>query len=131
MKAELGAGSAPRRASSAPGPRPPRPSAGRAGGRRAKGRRSDRPDRHRGPVRARGSDVAGLNELDNQAVAACEAGDEEQFRAAFGELLEYVRTHGAPVPEDELVASDVILPPPDVSLEEARAEFSGEGLIPG
>ena len=27
--------------------------------------------------------------------------------------------------------SDVILPPPDVSLEEAKAEFSGEGLIPG
>ena len=24
-----------------------------------------------------------------------------------------------------------ILPPPDVSLEEAKEEFSGEGLIPG
>jgi hypothetical protein len=35
------------------------------------------------------------------------------------------------VPEDRLEPSDVILPPPDVSLEEAKAEFSGEGLIPG
>jgi hypothetical protein len=25
----------------------------------------------------------------------------------------------------------VIIPPPDVSFEEAKAEFSGEGLIPG
>jgi hypothetical protein len=30
-----------------------------------------------------------------------------------------------------LVGSDVILPPPDVSLEEAKAEFTGEGLSPG
>jgi hypothetical protein len=35
------------------------------------------------------------------------------------------------VPEDQLAPSDLILPPPDVSLEEAKQEFSGEGLIPG
>jgi hypothetical protein len=35
------------------------------------------------------------------------------------------------VPEERLDPSDVIIPPPDVSFEEARAEFSGEGLIPG
>ena len=33
--------------------------------------------------------------------------------------------------EDELAESDVILPPPDISLEEAAGEFTGEGLIPG
>jgi hypothetical protein len=77
------------------------------------------------------SDVEVLNTLDNQAVAACEAGDEEQFRQAFDSLLEYVRSNGRPVPEDQLGPSDLILPPPDVSLEEAKEEFSGEGLIPG
>ena len=41
-----------------------------------------------------------------------------------------MREHGQPVPEETLEPSDVILPPPDVSFEEARAEFSGEGLIP-
>ena len=76
-------------------------------------------------------DIAGLNELDNQAVASCEANDDGAFRDVFGRLLEYVRTHGRPVPEDELVGSDIILPPPDFSLEEAKAEFQGEGLIPG
>jgi hypothetical protein len=72
-----------------------------------------------------------LNTLDNQAVAACEAGDEQQFHDVFARLLDYVRTSGHPVAEDRLGPSDVILPPPDVSLEEARREFSGEGLIPG
>ncbi|MGZ4173346.1 MAG: PspA-associated protein PspAA [Solirubrobacteraceae bacterium] len=77
------------------------------------------------------TDVDGLNELDNQAVAACDAGDEALFGDAFGRLLDYVRTRGRPIGDDYLGGSDVILPPADVSLEEAAAEFSGEGLIPG
>jgi hypothetical protein len=77
------------------------------------------------------SDAEVLNELDNGAVAACDGGDEEQFTAAFKELIEFVRKNGQPVAEDRLDPSDVILPPPDVSFAEARAEFSGEGLIPG
>jgi hypothetical protein len=77
------------------------------------------------------ADTAELNELDNQAVSACEADDEQGFRDVFGRLVDYVRTRGARVGDDELVASDIILPPADVSLEEARAEFQGEGLIPG
>ncbi len=77
------------------------------------------------------SDAEALNELDNKAVVSCESGDEEQFKAAFNELIDFVRKHGQPVPEDTLEPSDVIIPPPDVSFEEARAEFSGEGLIPG
>jgi len=76
-------------------------------------------------------DAEVLNELDNHAVAACEAGDEEQFKQAFKELIEFVRKTGQPVAEDRLDASDVIIPPPDVSFTEAQAEFSGEGLIPG
>jgi hypothetical protein len=75
--------------------------------------------------------IAALNELDNEAVAACDTGDEERFRTAFSKLLELIRTEGRPLGEDELEGSDLILPPPDVSLEEAKEEFSGEGLIPG
>jgi hypothetical protein len=75
--------------------------------------------------------VEALNELDNEAVAACDTDDEERFRTTFHKLLELVRTEGRKLGEDELEGSDLILPPPDVSLEEAKAEFSGEGLIPG
>lgn len=76
-------------------------------------------------------DIPGLNELDNAAVSACEASDDAAFRDVFGRLLEYVRGHGTAVADDALVGSDIILPPPDVSLSEAQTEFQGEGLIPG
>jgi len=75
--------------------------------------------------------TAGLNELDNEAVSACESGDDAAFRDVFHRLVEYVRAHGTKLGEDELVASDIILPPSDVSLDEALEEFQGEGLIPG
>jgi hypothetical protein len=77
------------------------------------------------------SDEESLNELDNQAVASCASGDEQQFHDTFARLLDFIRTNGRKVPDDELASSDLILPPPDTSLEEARAEFTGEGLIPG
>ncbi len=75
--------------------------------------------------------VTKLNDLDNEAVAACDSGDETRFRAVYDQLLELIRTEGRRLGVDELEGSDLILPPPDVSLDEARAEFSGEGLIPG
>ena len=84
-----------------------------------------------GQYRLPPEDEEALNQLDNRAVASCAAEDEDQFHADFAELLEFIRQHGQPVPEDELAPSDVILPPPDTSLEEAKAEFTGEGLIPG
>jgi hypothetical protein len=72
-----------------------------------------------------------MNELDNAAVSACEGGSEGAFQAAYARLLEFVRSNGHPVNDDVLAGSDVILPPPDVTLEEAREEFTGEGLLPG
>jgi hypothetical protein len=75
--------------------------------------------------------VAGrLNELDNEVVAAVEAGDEDRFHALFEQMLDLVRTEGHLLDADDLEGSDVIMPPPDLSFEEARGEFSGEGLIP-
>jgi hypothetical protein len=71
-----------------------------------------------------------LNELDNQVVAAVEAGDEDRFHELFEQMLDLVRRAGQPLDEDELAESDVILPPPDTSFVEAAADFTGEGLIP-
>jgi hypothetical protein len=74
--------------------------------------------------------AARLNELDNAVVAACEGGDEQGFNASFAALLDYVRSNGARIADDELSGSDLILPPPDLSFDEAGVEFTGEGLIP-
>ena len=84
----------------------------------------------RGQHRVPDEQKAALNELDNEAVAAVEAGDEPGFRNALDQMIELVRSNGQPLPADDLSQSDVILPPPDISLEEAASEFSGEGLIP-
>jgi hypothetical protein len=73
---------------------------------------------------------AALNEHDDAAVAALEAGDEEEFRRHLRELAQAVREQGSQLPDADLHPSDVIVPPDDLSLEEARELFSGEGLIP-
>ena len=75
-------------------------------------------------------DAERLNELDNDAVAAVEAGDEARFHELFDQMLELVRTDGHALEEDDLEGSDVIIPPADLTFEEAKAEFTGEGLIP-
>ena len=75
-------------------------------------------------------DAARLNELDNQVVAAVEAGDQERFSELFAQMIELVRTDGRKVSEDFLHESDVILPPPDTTFAEAAHEFTGDGLIP-
>jgi hypothetical protein len=72
----------------------------------------------------------GLNDLDEQAGAAVERGDEEQLGVLLHRMAEAVRTNGARVPDDDLRGSEGIVPPEDLSLDEARELFSGDGLIP-
>ena len=74
--------------------------------------------------------MAKLNELDNAAVEAVDAGDEARFHSTFDEMLALVGS-APPLDGDELSESDIILPPPDLTFSEAGMEFTGEGLIPG
>ena len=45
-------------------------------------------------------------------------------------MLDHVRENGSPVPVDEIVESDLALPEPDITLDEAGKLFTGEGIIP-
>jgi hypothetical protein len=72
----------------------------------------------------------GLHELDEQAGQAVEEGDEERLGDLLRQMAEAVRTKGTRVPDDDLSASEGIVPPDDLSLDEARQLFEGEGLIP-
>ncbi|MBI3979112.1 MAG: hypothetical protein HY331_13085 [Chloroflexi bacterium] len=71
-----------------------------------------------------------INALDNRLVEVVAADDESAFCDIFEKMLALVR-QGQPLPPDELHPSDVILPPSDLSLEEAREIFTGHGVIPG
>jgi effector-binding domain-containing protein len=76
------------------------------------------------------ADAEHLNELDNAVASAVDSGREDGFPEAYRTLLDYVRTHGKRVADDEIEVSEVILPPADLTFEEAGREFTGEGLIP-
>jgi effector-binding domain-containing protein len=73
---------------------------------------------------------AHVNELECTVIAIVDSGREDGFAAAYAALLDYVRTHGQRVGEEELETSDVILPPADLTFAEAGRDFTGEGLIP-
>jgi phytoene/squalene synthetase len=74
----------------------------------------------------------GLNDLDEQAAQAVEAGDEGQLTGLLRRMAEAVRTNGSRLPDEDLSASQAVIPPDDLSLDEARRLFeeNGEGLIP-
>lgn len=72
-----------------------------------------------------------LNKLDDELMAAVEAGETDRFQAAMGALLGKVRELGTPLPVDELKPSDFILPSAHSSLDEVRDLLSSDGLIPG
>ena len=78
-----------------------------------------------------GSFIDQLNDIDNQLVDAVAAADRSSFGDFLKKLLDVVRDNGSPLPIDELVESDLILPAPDTTLEEAQGLFVGEGLLPG
>jgi hypothetical protein len=80
--------------------------------------------------RLQDSDAQHLNDLERGVIAAVEGGEDGAFATSFAALLDYVRAEGTLLGDDELETSDVILPPADVTLEEASREFTGDGLIP-
>lgn len=71
-----------------------------------------------------------LNEIDNNIVVELGKGKEERMRALLREMILLVRKEGKPLDPTELRASDVIIPPEDLKLEEAKRLFTGAGLIP-
>jgi hypothetical protein len=83
-----------------------------------------------GQYRLDDADAQRLNELESAVMRIVEGGREDGFDDAFAALLDYTRSHGTALADDELEPSDVILPPADVSFAEASREFTGEGLIP-
>jgi 23S rRNA A2030 N6-methylase RlmJ len=71
-----------------------------------------------------------LNELEQQVHRIVEGGEADGFRQSYEAMLDFVRSNGEPLADDDLEGSDVILPPADISFEEAGSDFTGEGLIP-
>ena len=71
-----------------------------------------------------------LNALDDEAGRALEADDEAALDAKLEEMWRLVQSEGERLPDEDLSPSDVLIPPADLTLEETRALFSDDGLIP-
>ena len=71
-----------------------------------------------------------LNEIDDRAMAAADAKDEPELDRLLGDMWKLVLAEGSRLPDESLDASDVVIPPSDLTLEETTRLFSEQGLIP-
>ena len=71
-----------------------------------------------------------LNEIDERALEALDAENEDELDMLLQRMWDMVQTDGERVPDNELVPSDLVIPPTDLTLEETRKLFSDDGLIP-
>ena len=71
-----------------------------------------------------------LHELDTATEQAVAADDQEALHGALVALFDAVKATGERLDDEELVASDLIVPPEDLTLAEAHELMHGEGLIP-
>lgn len=70
-----------------------------------------------------------LNNIDNRIVDHVNKGDRIAFRKDLEKLISTVKDLGKPLDPVDIVQSDLILPPEDLSFEEAKRVFSGDGII--
>jgi len=73
--------------------------------------------------------VDDMNSVDDRLEKAVAAEDQDAFSTELAALVAIVRK-GDAVGDDELVASEAVIPDPDTTLDEARRLLSEEGLIP-
>ncbi len=84
-----------------------------------------------GQYRFPGALLDRLNELDHYIVEAVAKGDEAEFHRLYIEMVSLVKNEGDPLLPDEIMESEIILPPPDITLKEAKDLFVHHDLIPG
>ena len=85
---------------------------------------------HDGQYRIADADVPAIHILDEHVEQAVAGNDQQAFAAALECLIAGVRDHGIRLADDELVASDAVVPDAATSLLEAQSLLSDEGLIP-
>jgi hypothetical protein len=83
-----------------------------------------------GQFRVDDSLIGRLNELDDEVERAVAAEDERALWTGLQALADAVREHGVKLADDDLSPSDAIIPPEDLSLEEAQELLQDDGFIP-
>ena len=55
--------------------------------------------------------------------------EKEEFRAELAKLISEIKVKGEAIGAEEILESDIIVPPEDLSLEEAKDIFKGSGIF--
>ncbi|HEY6961505.1 MAG TPA: hypothetical protein VI408_06400 [Gaiellaceae bacterium] len=71
-----------------------------------------------------------LNQLDEKILDAVAANDEQALWDGLAALADAVRAGGERLSVEELCPSDAVIPPEDLTLDEARDLMSDAGFIP-
>jgi hypothetical protein len=73
-----------------------------------------------------------LNQIDNSIVqlVSNDRTDNTEFKKRLSELTDIVEKNSKQLDPKEIVQSDIILPSTDLSIEEAKRLFQGEGVVP-
>jgi hypothetical protein len=73
-----------------------------------------------------------LNEIDNSIVqlVSNDRTDNTEFKKRLTELTDIVEKNSKQLDPKEIVQSDIILPSTDLSIDEAKRLFQGEGVVP-
>ena len=73
-----------------------------------------------------------LNEIDDLLVqlVSTDRPDDNEFKKHLIELTKIVEENGKQLDSKEIIQSDIILPSADLSVDEAKRLFIGEGVVP-
>ena len=72
-----------------------------------------------------------LNKIDNKIVEYVQKGNDKNYKKSLAELIAMILHESKKVSDKELVESDIIVPPADMTIEEARQVFTGTGIFKG
>jgi len=69
--------------------------------------------------------IGDLNKIDNRIVDHMKKSNQTEFMKDLDKLISTVKELGEPLDPVDIVQSDLIIPPEDLSFEEAKRVFSG------
>jgi hypothetical protein len=81
-----------------------------------------------------------INDIDNSIVNLLENTDtdvdvnsikvkQKELNEKVNEIINLIRTNGMPLDDKEITLSQIMIPSPDISVDEAKKIFRGEGII--
>lgn len=61
-----------------------------------------------------------ITRIDQSLIAALDRNDSNAYAAALREVHQLISAHGAEIPQDQITASDLVVPAEDTSFSEAK-----------